>query len=702
MKKRVAWLDEKDTITIEVPKSESLEASLPHVYVGNSPCMIKSVGFLDENTAQITLEDPFSLECVASLSWGGDEWQIYLRKVVRSAWFDQTYDCTDEKLGCSYFADRSEFAVWAPTARKVELVIETETFQMERKANGVWYIAVEGDWKNMPYHFVVAINGEVQKVNDPYAKSMTANSERGVVIDLPATDPDSFRAGSYPKVEKQDAIIYELHIRDATISLDSGVSQKGKFLGLTEEHTKNTAGYSTALSYIKELGCTHVQLLPLQDFARVDELKPEDSYNWGYDPLYYLTPEGSYATDANNPEVRIRECKQMIEAIHKNGMSVILDVVYNHVFDQANSAFEKLVPGYYFRYREDGSLSDGSGTGNDMATERKMVRKFILDAIDYWLDEYHVDGFRFDLMGLIDLETMQQIQQRCLKADRPILLLGEGWELDTELDAKERATAAQSMKLEGVSFFNDVFRDHIKGKVFLSSDAGYINGSGKFLELLPQLVTGSCDERYGHPLFSTPLQSVNFVECHDNHTLWDRLVLSNHELTEESRKKVHQLATGLTILSQGIPFLHAGQEFFRTKKDDGNSYISADEVNQLDWTSRGREEESIQWVRILLGIRKKYRVFRLDSKKEIQKRVHIIPAPHPVFGYMLMGTSLDFAIFINPTASVMNITMPNQGRWEKLSSNHACSLSPISCLLSATTEIGAYEFSVWRRSRVKL
>lgn len=695
-----AWIDEPNKITIEFNKLENFcEANLS-VNAEGHLFSIQSIDSLNSETAIITLDQDLPLGKEVHLVWEGNMLPIYTRNIVRTNWFEQTFDASDEQLGYLYSKEQTIFSVWAPTATRIDLVLRNYQITMARKANGVWHTIVAGDLKNALYHFEVTINGEKQFVNDPYVKSMTANSAQSVVLNLAATDPDGFRTMNYPKIAKQDAIIYELHIRDATSSVESGVKQKGRFLGLTETNTKNSEGFSTGLSYVKQLGCTHVQLLPIQDFARVDELNPEESYNWGYDPLFYLVPEGSYATDANNPFARAHECKQMIQAFHKEGLSIILDVVYNHVFIHEESAFEKLVPGYYFRYKEDGSLSNGSGTGNDIATERKMARKFIVDAIDYWIKEYHVDGFRFDLMGAMDVETMQAINNRCLLEERPIILLGEGWDLDTPLQYNQKATNAQSDQLLEVSFFNDQFRDGIKGNLFNADDKGYVNGNGHYIELLAQFVSGSCHEGYADKIFSSPLQSINYVECHDNHTLWDRLRISNPETTEDNRKRMHQLATGLTILSQGIPFLHAGQEFFRTKKGDENSYISGDDVNQMDWMERGKEDENVQWVRSLILLRKNYSLFRLNSAKEIQQRLHIVATPNPVFGYMLVGEHEDFAVFINPTESLMNIEMPAQGRWEKLISNHDCLVSPISCLLQTSTEIGTYELSVWKKNRV--
>lgn len=696
-----SWIDGRNTITIEFKDHVSWSETKPIIIHAAGPCLaIQSIDWINPKTAIITTKKNISLDQQLYLEWGEDKLPIYPREVVRTAWFDQTYNAMDEQLGCVYSPEKTSFSVWAPTAIQMDLVLENDRIAMTRKSNGVWHTIITGDLKNVLYHFAVTVLGEEKHVNDPYAKGMTANSTRSVVLDLEASDPTGFRTIDYPKISKQDAIIYELHIRDATSSAESGVQHKGKFLGLTEKNTKSPEGFSSGLSYIKELGCTHVQLLPVQDFARVNELKPKESYNWGYDPLFYFVPEGSYATDAKQPLLRVHECKRMIQAIHQEGMSVILDVVYNHVFCYEESALEKLVPGYYFRYREDGSISNGTGTGNDLATERNMVRKLILDAIDYWLTEYQIDGFRFDLMGAMDVETMQNICSRCLQEERPILLLGEGWDLETPLLPEQKATISQSEQLLDVSYFNDYFRDSLKGNLFHMEDKGYVNGNGHYIERLPQLVAGSCDKRFGGKIFSNPLQSINYVECHDNHTLSDRLMLSNPDATEESRKRMHQLATGITILSQGIPFLHAGQEFFRTKLGEENSYLSGDYVNQMNWLQRSKEDENVWWVRSLILLRKTYSLFRLRSAKEIQKRLHIVAAPNPVFGYMLVGEDDDFVIFANPLNSVMKIEIPAPGRWEKLISNHASYISPICSMLQTSTEIGAYELAIWKKSRV--
>lgn len=700
MKKSCAWLDEPNKIRVELTEIPQHTTIKPVIKSKNQICAIELMDW-NEKEVTIIMEQHVNGDDDMTLYWLDMELPIYPRGIVRTKAFEENYNAREALLGVNYARRKTSFSIWAPTATNMVLSLNEKEYMMQKNPKGVWTIVVRGDYHLACYYYFVTVNGEKNKINDPYAKGLTANGLEGVVLDSRRTDPDGFRNETFAPVSKADAIIYELHVRDATSAPDSGVTERnrGKYLGLTELNTTNPTGYSTGLSYIRELGCTHVQLLPLQDFARVDELNPTESYNWGYDPLHYFVPEGSFATDASDPILRVKECKEMIHAFHKEGLSVILDVVFNHVYEHKSSNFEKVLPGYFFRYQSDGKVSDATGTGNDLATERVMVQKFILDCVDYWLKEYLVDGFRFDLMGIIDVETMQAIRDRCNQENRPILLLGEGWELDTPLLPEQKSSTNQSDQLKGISFFNDSFRDVVKGKLFNQLDRGFVNGNGMYSEKMPQLVAGSSDQRFGYPLFSDPLQSVNYVECHDNHTLWDRLDLSNPTTSNENKKHMHQLATGLTLLSQGIPFIHAGQEFFRTKNGDENSYLSGDQINQLDWSQREREERNVQWVRQLIQFRKAHRLLRLGNVDEIEHRLHIIRAQNPALGFLLAGADEDLVVFINPTNATIEIEMPALGRWEKSLSNKRASVTEISCLLHSCVNIYAYELAIFKKQR---
>ncbi|MCZ2256938.1 type I pullulanase [Sporosarcina sp. G11-34] len=699
MKNQAAWIDDVFTLTVKVLNGSEL------MTVANSPVIywksmdryfpVKLDHAIDHATVRMTFTDELPMGEDLILHWGEQRLPVYPGAIVRTDWFDEHYSHIDIELGAKYESAATTFSVWAPTATCVNLVLNGQIHALNRGDFGVWSTDIVGDLHGVPYQYEVTVNGQSNLVNDPYSKALLANSEKSVVVDLSKTNPEGYAETIRPQHPLQDAIIYELHVRDATIHKESGVFTKGKFLGLTETDTTTENGYSTGISYIKELGCTHVQLLPINDYARVNEISPEEDYNWGYDPLFFQAPEGSYSTAPEEPISRIIECKKMIQAFHNSGISVIQDVVYNHVFVMEESPFEYLVPGYYFRYHTDGHLSNGTGVGNDLATERKMMQKFILDSIDLWLTTYQLDGFRFDLMGAIDIETMRKIRDRCAKEATPIMLLGEGWELPTALANEKKATSFNSAQLTDIRFFNDYFRDSLKGNLFDTGGTGYINGRGRFIERLPHLVSGSVLDNLGTPFVSEVNQTINFVECHDNHTLWDRLELTNSLDSVENRKKMHQLATGITLLSQGVPFLHAGQEWFRSKQGDENSYISGDKINQLDWKIREAEDEHIQFTKTLIALRKKYDVFRLPTKLEIKKRLHILDAPSPVFGFTLLGDDEDFAIYINPTGTYAKLHLPSSAKWDIIATNYFPNKTEID---GEFASIYPYEFIVLKRS----
>lgn len=626
---------------------------------------------------------------------------VYPRNIVRTQWFEENFTMPTAELGTRVLDGFCIFQLWAPLALSVSVVIDDKKYALKRTEKGIWRLQLAGDWHEKTYQFEVEINGEFVSVNDPYAKALTANSEKGVLINLQKT----YQMNSpNPNTPLSDAIIYELHVRDATVHDYSGVKHKGTFLGLTEYPSQTPNGFSTGLSYLKELGITHVELLPINDFARVNELSPESSYNWGYDPLFYQVPEGSYSSNANDPIARINQCKKMIDTFHAHGLAVILDVVFNHTFIHQHineTVFEKIVPGYYYRFYEDGSISNGTGCGNDIASEKIMVRKFILDTVDYWLSEYKVDGFRFDLMGVIDLETMNAVSKRCKQADSPILLLGEGWELTTALPTENKSTIRNSANLTEIRFFNDMFRDSLKGQLFTQQDKGFVNGNGRYYDRMPFLLSGSCLNEFGYSFVRDVSQVINYVECHDNYTLWDRLALTNKDCDEETRKKMHQLATGMTLLSQGIPFIHAGQEWFRTKYGEENSYNLGDRINQLDWKKREQENENIEFFKALISIRKKYPVFRLLDKNEIKNRIHYLKTPFPVIGFILLGDDESICVYINPTFKNHKLQLPAAGKWELLRSNHQERWRSGINIQGESTTIQALELLIFKKNFIR-
>lgn len=389
-----------------------------------------------------------------------------------------------------------------------------------------------------------------------------------------------------------------------------------------------------------------------------------------------------YASNPTDPYNRIKECKQLIEKFHEHGLRVILDVVYNHVYERETSSFEKLVPGYYFRHDENGMPSNGTGVGNDLASERKMMRKFIIDSVLYWLTEYNVDGFRFDLMGILDVETMNELEKEIRKRKKDALLLGEGWDLQTPLPAEEKATLNNANKMPQIAQFNDQFRDGIKGSTFDVSKRGFAFGGSVDPAHLQYVLSGSLVNEKGDGLFLEPIQSINYVECHDNMTMWDKLVRSNQE-TEEVQKRRHRLATAMTLLSQGIPFLHAGQEFYRSKKGNENSYNALDEINQLDWDQKEKEIETIAYIQGLIAIRKAHRAFRLQSANLIKEHMTFLQTSPTVVAYHLQnigkfGPWKEIVVLFHNGVQLETISLPKHEMWYVLADSAKAKVHPIS------------------------
>jgi pullulanase len=441
------------------------------------------------------------------------------------------------------------------------------------------------------------------------------------------TNPPDFEHYIFPKQRNlTEAIIYETSIRDISKHTDSSVHHKGLYLGLCEENTKSSKHISTALNHIKELGVTHVQILPAFDFSfeSVDEKNPE-KYNWGYDPQNYNVPEGSYSTNPYDPYCRIREMKQMVQNFHSNGILVNMDVVYNHVYSLPTDNLQKVFPDYYFRTTEDGTYSNGSGCGNDVATERKMVRKFILDSVLYWAKEYHINGFRFDLMGLLDIDTMNHIKDSLYKIYGNIMVYGEGWDLNTTLSGEYKTTTFNAFKTPHISYFNDIIRDSVKGPVFNAYERGFVSGREGMENEIRKAVSGSIhysDEIWGP--FVNPEQSVNYVSCHDNAALWDKLEKSNKDDSLEMRKSMIKMAHTIVFTSQGIPFIDAGVEFCRTKKGVENSYNSPDNINWVDWNRKAEFYDVFVYFKGLIKIRKEHPAFRMNSFEAVKENLEFI------------------------------------------------------------------------------
>ncbi|HHY72630.1 MAG TPA: type I pullulanase [Bacillus bacterium] len=642
-----AYLDEMDIVTIlfskERPSVDHKQFVLSDGIKTYSLSIIKTEQLLTEtkyickSSAEVELGKKYTVS-----DFFGNQTDLLIGSVIRTARFDQLFFYDGNDLGVTFSPKKSIFKVWAPTAEGVTLLFYNKKGQVIRAMNmvrgnkGVWSLELDGNHEGKYYRYNVYVNKTWRDAVDPYVKAVSVNGEYGIIIDSDKAFVPRQSQHLPPFTSPTDAIIYETHIRDFSIHPESGVKNKGKYVAFCEEGTKGPNNCLTCLDYIVDLGITHLELLPFNDFGGVNETSWQEQYNWGYNPVHYNAPEGSYATDPYDPYVRIREAKEMIEALHRKGIRVIMDVVYNHVYKLEYSSFRKIVPGYYFRYNEFGFLSNGTGVGNDIASERLMVRKFIIDSVLYWIKEYNIDGFRFDLMGILDIETMNAIRCAIDEIDPSIIMIGEGWNLDTALPVNELAIMKNATKMPRIAHFNDVFRNTVKGSIFDLLDQGFISGDTKGVESLKYLFAGSIrlsNDVKG--MFSSPAQSVNYVECHDNHTLWDKLAICNADESVEIRRKRHYLAIAIALLSQGIPFLHSGMEFFRTKYGEGNSYNQPDKINQLDWARKSMYENYIPLIKKIIAIRKAHPAFRLATAKKIRKHYTWLNISPNLVGFML-------------------------------------------------------------------
>ncbi|MBM6648481.1 type I pullulanase [Bacillus sp. RIT 809] len=642
-------------------------------YDTNSGDMTNKVKIITEQ--KIDLKQTYKVK-IANLA----DANIEIGKVIRSEEFDNLFYYGGNDLGNIYTPQHTKFRLWAPTASEAKLVtykkwsdkIGTE-INMQQGEKGTWKAELKGNQKGLFYTYKVKIGDKWTEAVDPYVRAASVNGDKGAVVDLEETNPKKWKANKKPKFKNpEDAIIYELHVRDLSVQPESGIKHKGKYLGVTEKGTKGPEGVKTGLDYMKDLGVTHVQFLPIFDYASVnEETLNEPKYNWGYDPKNFNVPEGSYSTNPYEPTVRITELKRMIQVLHDNNLRVVMDVVYNHMYNAAESNFHKLVPGYYYRYNEDGTLANGTGVGNDTASERKMMRKFMVDSVTYWAKEYNLDGFRFDLMGIHDYETMNEIRKGVNQIDPSIILHGEGWDLNTPLAAELKANQKNAEKMKGIAHFNDNIRDGLKGSVFEEKENGFVNGKQNMEDRIKKGITAGIEYDTNSSTYQDPEQVLTYVEAHDNHTLWDKLELTNSGDSEEMRKQMHKLSSSILLTSQGIPFLHAGQEFMRTKYGDHNSYKSPDSINQMDWLRRAAFNNEVEYMKGLIDLRKKYPAFRMTSAEQIKTHVSFIDAPKNVVAYTIDGKgngnkSEYFMVAHNANREAVDITLPSKGPWKVL------------------------------------
>lgn len=634
---------------------------------------------------------------------------------------ENAYDGND--LGVVFRDGKTVFKTWSPLATGVYLNLYLdgegdnliETLPMERIDKGVWYVELlryaEGVYYTFTYEF--DYNTRYETI-DIYARACGINGKRGYVIDMKNTDPYGWDRVDRPLCENAcDAVVYECHVRDFSSDDSSGIpwDKKGKFLAFTQSGTRYME-VTTCLDHLKELGVTHVQLLPVFDYATVDESKPHKAqYNWGYDPLNYNCLEGSYSTDPAEPKKRINEFKQLVMALHKCGIGVIMDVVYNHTYFTEESAFHKSFPYYYHRLNGDGKFSNGSGCGNETASDHLMYRRFMINSLKFLATEYKLDGFRFDLMGLHDIETVNIIRDELNKFDPSLLMYGEGWTGgESPVPSDKLAYKWNSYQFGRVGLFNDNIRDSVKGGTFNPYDIGFVSGNRNAFNTLKRGIAGSVPHWQLNAAPEAcwafePTQAVNYCEAHDNHTLWDKLSICAKHYSREDRVKMDKLAAAIIMLSQGMPFIQLGQDFLRSKPRilkegeednevnivDGNSYNAPDFTNSVKWNEKKENIDVFNYYKMLIRLRKNNPLFRLRTKEDVGRCLKFMDTGDDSFiVYKLEDEENCLVVAINPYTDVRNVCLPEgrfytrlneQGKMNKFPVSGTVTVPPISAMV---------------------
>ena len=584
----------------------------------------------------------------------------------------------------------TKFALWAPSAEEVSLKLYAEglggepvqVLPMKEADGGMWRIEVSGDLNGQFYTFDVKVDGAwLGDTPGVWAKAVGVNGDRAAILDLDTTDPEGWDKDVRPELKSfADIIIYEMHHRDFSIDSLSGITHRGKFLALTEEGTTSARGQKTGIDHLKELGVTHVHILPSFDYSSVDETKlDQPQYNWGYDPKNYNAPEGSYSTNPYDPVTRIREFKQMVMALHRAGIRVVMDVVYNHTAVTEGSNFERTVPGYFYRHKPDGTFADASGCGNETASERAMMRRYMVESVKYWVEEYHVDGFRFDLMGIHDLETMRAIRKALDEIDPTLYVYGEGWAAGApQLPADSLAMKNNIDRLSRIAAFSDEFRDSLRGPfgndaqgAFLAGLKGHEAGIRFGLAGGVEHPQANLSEARRTPKFwaNEPTQFISYVSCHDDMCLADRLKATMPDAGVAVRKALHKLAETAVLTSQGVPFIFAGDEVMRDKQGVHNSYNSPDSINTIRWELKRENRDVFDYVSGLIRMRRAHPAFRLGDAGLVREHLEFLPdTKDNVVAFRLKGqpagdTWKDITVILNARAEATQVSLP-AGTWQ--------------------------------------
>ncbi|WP_461206602.1 type I pullulanase [Clostridium sp. DL1XJH146] len=714
---KTALLIDFNKVKIEIYDYFNINESTFSIKNGNISINILNITKLDANFIILELEKEIFIKSETFLLCENNKTKIFYFPLFKTDSFNNKY-YTTTKLGYLYNKDETTFKVWSPIAKTISVLIYTtgdieepctgEEFTMQ-EINGLFITTIKRNLKNYFYTYKVNVHGNINETIDPYTKAIGINGYRGAIIDFQQTDPMNWHSDKGPTLkDNTESIIYELSIRDISTNKNSNVEKNGKYLGLTEENSQSKLGLPTAYSHIRDLGITHVQILPCFDFSHtsVDEKNPI-KYNWGYDPVNFNAPEGSFSCDPYDPLVRIRELKEMILHFHKNNIGVNMDVVYNHLFIIEESSFEKIFPGYYFRFDNYSVPSNGTGVGNDTASENKMMTKFIIDSLLFWAEEYHIDGFRFDLMGILDVNTMNEIHTQLKQINKNIMIYGEGWNLNTLLDADLKANIDNSYKMPYIGFFNDFFRDTVKGNNFVANDKGYSNGKVNQEHNLKNCIVAGVNyfnEQTSRFLKSS--QSINYLSCHDNHTLWDKFNINSSEYSVDDKKNMMKLSFAILLTSQGVPFIHSGMEFARTKNGIENSYNSPDEINWIDWDRKSEFNDLNEYLKGLIDIRKNHPAFKLKTEEQIKNSILFLDnTPPNVVAYKIIHLEKDepwkeIIVIFNPNTYAVDVYLGEKMRLTQVVNKYRASNQPLTCVELDSLHLESISASVFYREEL--
>lgn len=603
------------------------------------------------------------------------------------------YDGTDLELSVDNTGTR--FTLWSPQADAAKVYIyptdrntaPIDTLEMQKSDNGTWRASVPEKLLGRFYTFQVKHNGKwLKETPGVWAKAVGTNGERAAIIDFSTTNPIGWDKDRGPAIKNiNDAVLYEMHHRDFSMHPSSGIVNKGKFLALTEQDTRSLLGDKTGIDHLKELGITHVHILPSYDYNSVDETQlPSNQYNWGYDPFNYNAPEGSYSTNPSDPTVRVREMKEMVKSLHDAGIGVVMDVVYNHTSLNDDSNFSLTAPGYYYRHRPDGSYSDASACGNETASERQQMRNFIVNSVKYWAKEYHIDGFRFDLMAIHDTETMNEVTKALKEINPSIFVYGEGWTAgDSPLPVERRALKENVSKMPDVAVFSDDIRDAIKGHYSNALDRGFATGKPGLEETVKIGIVGAT----AHPQVdyskgnnskfayaSAPTQIINYVSCHDDLTLTDKLRKSLEGESEADLLRAAKLAQTIVFTSQGTPFIFAGEEIFHDKKGVHNSYKSPDSINAIDWSNKQKYADQFRYYQQLIKLRRNHPAFRMTTADDVARHLVFDDIKEPgLISYSLKDNAngdswKEIKLVFNGSNDIKSVKIP-KGNWTIIASD---------------------------------